>query len=241
MRRPFTKVRYQALLAVSLRPKFEDLLLPIFFFKQKTAYEIREFLRGGAFEILGIVVEDQGVADFEELHEFAPDTRIGGGFPVIQVIDVAFQKRVFRVKFHDAEGKAAGSEDVHPAVFVVFYDVENLGGAADARDALGKRKKHAEFGLFFQTVFHHFAVTRLENVQRKFRAGKKDDVQRKERNAIRPHGSQVKMIPEEVTAVPKGQGGTPPPAFCRRVCNSMKRKDLIFFRVQKIAKECART
>jgi hypothetical protein len=40
----------------------------------------------------------------------------------------------------------------------------------------------------------------------------------------------------EASAVPKGQGGTPPPAFCRRVCNSMKRKDLIFFRVQKIAK-----
>jgi hypothetical protein len=36
-------------------------------------------------------------------------------------------------------------------------------------------------------------------VQRKFRAGKKDDVQRKQRNAIRPHGSQVEMIPEEVT------------------------------------------
>src|SRR6267378_3848509 len=196
MRRPFTKVRYQALLAVRLRPKLEDLLLPFFFFKQKTAYEIREFLRRGAFEIFRIVAEDQGVAGFEELHEFAVDARIGGRFPVLQVIDVAFQKRVFRVKFHDAEGSAAGSEDVHPAILVVFYDVENLGGAADSRDTLVKREKHAEFRLFFQTVFHHFAVTRLENVQRKFRAGKKDDVQRKQRNAIRPHGSQVKMIPE---------------------------------------------
>ena len=42
------------------------------------------------------------------------------------------------------------------------------------------------------------------------------------------------------SAVPKGQGGTPPPVFCRRVRNSMKRKDLSFFRVQKSAKNCKR-
>src|SRR5258706_503046 len=196
MRRPKAKVRCKALLAVRLRPKLEDWLGPHYVYKQRGGYEIREFLRRGAFEIFRIVAEDQGVAGFEELHEFAVDARIGGRFPVLQVIDVAFQKRVFRGKFHDAGGSAAGRGEVHPATLGVFYDVENLGGAADSRDTLVKREKHAEFRLFFQTVFHHFAVTRLENVQRKFRAGKKDDVQRKQRNAIRPHGSQVKMIPE---------------------------------------------
>jgi hypothetical protein len=32
-----------------------------------------------------------------------------------------------------------------------------------------------------------------------FRAGKEDDVQGKQRNAFRPHGSQSIMIPEEGT------------------------------------------
>src|SRR6266481_3258500 len=120
----------------------------------------------------------------------ARDARIGGSFPVLEVIHVAFQKRIFREKFHHTEGGAADRKNVHAAIFVAFYDVEDFGGAADARDSLGKGKKHAELGLFFQTVLYHFAVTRLENMQRQLRAGKEDDVQRKQRNTFRPHGSQ---------------------------------------------------
>src|SRR5258706_15333387 len=121
MRRPKAKVRCKALLAVRLRPKLEDWLGPHYVYKQRGGYEIREFLRRGAFEIFRIVAEDQGVAGFEELHEFAVDARIGGRFPVLQVIDVAFQKRVFRGKVHHAEGGGGGSEDGHPASFGGFY------------------------------------------------------------------------------------------------------------------------
>src|SRR5258708_14655705 len=164
-------------------------LIFFFFFKQKTAYEIGDFFRQSAFELLRIIVKDQSVAGFEELHELALDARIGGRFPVFQVIDLAFQKRVFREKFHHAEWDAAGSDDVHAAVVVAFYDVENFGGATDSRDAFGQREKHAKLGFFLETVLHHFAVTRLENMQGKFRAGKEDDIERKQRNAFRPHGS----------------------------------------------------
>src|SRR5258708_36306973 len=118
------------------------------------------------------------------------DTRTGGSFTVLQVVHVAFQERVLREQFDHAEGGAADCENVHAAVFVAFNDVENFGGAADSRHSLGKGEKHAELGLFFQRVFHHFAVTWLENMQGKLRAGKEDDVQRKQRNAFRPHGSQ---------------------------------------------------
>src|SRR5260370_3567458 len=190
MRGPLSKVRSQTLLAVRLRPKLENLLLPQRFHRQRGGNEIREFLRKGAFELLRIIVKDQSVAGFEKIHELALDARIGGRFPVFQVIHLAFQKRVFREKFHHAKWGAAGSDDVHPAIFVAFYDVENFGGATHSCDALRKRKKHAKLGFFFQTDFHHFAVTRLENVQGKFRAGKEDDVERKQRNAFRPHGSQ---------------------------------------------------
>src|SRR5258708_3170202 len=189
MRGPLSKVRYQTFLAVRLRPKLENLLLPQWFHRQCGGNEIGDFFRQSAFELLRIIVKNQSVAGFEELHEFALDARIGGRFPVFQVIDLAFQKRVFREKFHHAEWGAAGSDDVHAAVVVAFYDVENFGGATDSRDALRKRKEHAELGFFFQTVFHHFTVTRLENMQGKFRAGKEDDIERKQRNAFRPHGS----------------------------------------------------
>jgi len=110
---------------------------------------------------------------------------------------VAFQKRVFGDDFHHTKGSAADSENVHAAIFVAFYDVDNFGGAADSRDTLRKRKKHAEFRLFFETVFHHFAVTRLENMQGKVCAGKKDDVQRKQRNFVQAAWVPGNMIPEE--------------------------------------------
>src|SRR5260370_27997371 len=192
MRGPLSKVRYQTLLAVGLRPKLENLLLPQWFHRQRGGNEIGDFFRQSAFELLRIIVKDQSVAGCEELHELALDARIGGRFPVFQVIDVAFQKRVFREKFHHAEWGAAGIDDVHAAVVVAFYDVENFGGATDSRDAFGQREKHAKLGFFFETVFHHFAVTRLENMQRKIRAGKEDDVERKQRNAVRPHGPKTK-------------------------------------------------
>ena len=136
------------------------------------------------------------MAGFEELHKFPLDARIGGCFPVLQVIHVAFKKRVFREQFDHAEGSAACSGDVHPAVFVAFYDVEDFGSTTDASNAFGKREEHAEFRFFLETVFHHLAVTRFENMQGHFSAGEKDDVQRKQRNAFRPHGSQTTMIPD---------------------------------------------
>src|SRR5260370_34850999 len=175
MRGPLSKVRYQTLLAVRLRPKLENLLLPQWFHRQRGRNEIRDFFRQSSFELLRIIVKDQSVAGFEELHELALDAGIGGRFPVFQVIDLAFQKRVFREKFHHAEWGAAGSDDVHPAVFVAFYDAENFGGATDSRDAFGQREKHAKLGFFFETVFDHLTVTRLENVPGKFAPGKEDD------------------------------------------------------------------
>src|SRR5205807_4551328 len=115
----------------------EDLLLPQWVHRQRGGNDIREVLGRGARESFGIVLEDQRVAGFKELHEFALDARIGGGFPVLQVIHVPFKKRVFREKFHHAKRGAAGREDIHTAVFVAFYHVENFGGAAYARDAFG--------------------------------------------------------------------------------------------------------
>jgi hypothetical protein len=103
---------------------------------------------------------------------------------------MAFEERVLLEEFDNAEGGAAGREDVHAAVLITFGNVQNFGGAPDPGETFGKRKEHAELGFFFKTVFHHFAVTGLEYVQGKLHARKKDDVQRKQRNAFRPHGSQ---------------------------------------------------
>src|SRR5207247_5107110 len=136
----------------------------LYLYKDKTEYEIRESLGSGALEIFRIVVEDQGVTGFEQLHEFPLDARIGGSFPVLQVIHVAFQERVFREKFHHAKRGAAGCEDIHGAVFVASDDVEDFRGTSNARNAFGKREEHAEFRSFLKTVFDHLAITRFKNM-----------------------------------------------------------------------------
>src|SRR5260370_8690943 len=120
MRDQLSKVRYQTLLAVGLRTKLENLLLPHFFYKQKTAYEIGDFFRQSAFELLRIIVKDQSVAGFEELHELALDAGIGGRFPAFPGIHLPLHTRVFREKFHHAEGGPARSEYGPPAALLTF-------------------------------------------------------------------------------------------------------------------------
>jgi hypothetical protein len=44
------------------------------------------------------------------------------------------------------------------------------------RDAVRERQKHAELRLVLESGTHHFEITRLEDVQREVRAGKKNDV-----------------------------------------------------------------
>ena len=112
-------------------------------------------------------------------------------------------------KIENAEWGAADGEDVHAAVAVALDDVEDFRGAADARQTFGHGKQHAEFGFLREAIFDHGAVTRLKNVQGKLRAGKKDDVQRKKRNAFWPHGVPDQMIPEEPGDVWQGLADIP--------------------------------
>src|SRR5467141_3273764 len=132
------------------------------------------------------------MAGFEQLDELALHAWIRGDFPVIKIIHMTFQERVFLEKLDNSKRGAADGENIHAAVLITLCNVQNFGGAADTRDSLVEGKEHAELGLFFQAAFHHGAVTRFEYVQGKLRAGKEDDVQRKQRNAFRPHGSHTK-------------------------------------------------
>src|SRR5437773_10975297 len=92
--------------------------------------------------------------------------------------------------FNDAEWSAANSENIDSAVRVAFCDLHDFSGATHARDSLVQGGDHAEFRVLFQAVFDHLAVTRLESMQGDLRSWNDDDVQRKQRNAFRPHGSQ---------------------------------------------------
>src|SRR2546427_10014600 len=190
MRRPLAEIPHQALLAVRLRAKLENLLLPQEFEGERGGNEIGKQFGRRAFEILGIIVVDQRVAGFVQLHEFALNARICGSFAVLKVIYLAFEERILRGQFEHAKGSAANGKNIHSAVAVALHHIEYFGSAADARDTVGKREKHAERRLLRETGFCHLAVRRLENVQRKVGAGENDDVQRKTRNAFRPHGSQ---------------------------------------------------
>ena len=97
---------------------------------------------------------------------------------------------ISRWTFRDHEWRAAGSENIHAAVIVTLHDSRDFRGAADARQTFGHGKQHTEFRFLREAIIGHGAVTRLKNVQGKLRAGEKDDVQRKKRNAFWPHGSQ---------------------------------------------------
>src|SRR5713101_1064326 len=197
MRRPLAEIRHQALLAVRLRAKLENLLLPQEFDGERGGNEIGKQFGRRAFEILGIIVVDQRVAGFVQFHEFALNARICGSFAVLKIICLAFEERILCGQLEHAKGSAANGKDIHPAVAVALHHIKYFGSATDARDTVGKREKHAERGFLLETGFYHLAVTRLENVQRQVGAGEKDDVQRKKRNAFRPHGSQNKSYQRE--------------------------------------------
>jgi len=148
-------------------------------------------------EIFRIVIEDERMTGFEKFDKFALDAGIGGRFAILEVIHLAFEKRVFLEKIENTKWGAADGEDVYAAVVVTLYDGTDFRGAADASQTLGQGEKHAEIRFLREAIFHHGAVTRLKNVQGKLSAGKEDDVQRKKRNAFWPHGSQTKSYQRE--------------------------------------------
>jgi len=93
------------------------------------------------------------VTGLEEFDEFALDAGISGGFAVLEVVHLAFEERVVLEKIEDAEWGAADGEDIHSAVAVAFYDGADFRGAADASQAFGHGKKHAEFGFLAKQSF----------------------------------------------------------------------------------------
>jgi hypothetical protein len=73
---------------------------------------------------------------------------------------------------------------------VAADEFEDLRGAPHVGNAVRGVKHQAKFGFVVETGLDHGAVAGLKDVQGKVRAGKKNDVEWKERNAIWPHESQ---------------------------------------------------
>src|SRR6266404_6314893 len=189
MRRPVAKVREEALLAFGFGAQLKNALFPEQIHGEFGGDDVGELLvRVGSSNVARVVAEDQRMASLIEFGEGFACLLGWSGVAIIEVVNAAFEERVYREEFDDTEGSAADREDVHAAVVVTFNDFQNFGGAAGAGNSVREGEKHAEFGLVVEAIADHFAVARLENVQRKVSAGKKNDVQRKQRNAIRPHG-----------------------------------------------------
>src|ERR1700730_1399393 len=113
--------------------------------------------------------------------------RLIANFPIFQVIHLAFEQWIISEKFHGAERNAPNGNNIHSAIGITLEHFHNLGGATDSRDAVGHGKQHSKLRTLAHTLVDHFPVTGLENMQREFSAGKKNDVKRKERDAIWPH------------------------------------------------------
>ena len=176
MRGPLAEVRHQAFLPVRFRAKLQNLLLPQQFHRQSAGNEIGKRVQGSAFEIFGIIVEDKRMARFKKFDELALESRVAGELVIFKVVHLTLKKRVSREKFHHTKGGAANGANVHASVGILRHNFGNLRGAADAGYTLGEGKKHSEFRLFLEAVFHHRAVTRLENMQGEQGAGEKNDV-----------------------------------------------------------------
>src|SRR5258708_25806399 len=192
MRRPLPEVRHKALLAVCFGAQLQDLLFPEQIHGKRTSHEVRQILWGAVFYIFWIVAEDQRMAAFVELNEFASHTRIRRHLRVFEIIHFAFQERVLVEQLDHAKGRAAHCQNIHSSIGIPFHHLDNFRCASHVHDALREREQHAELRLIIETSPRHLTVAWFENVQRKVRAGEKNDVEGKERNPFRPHRSQTK-------------------------------------------------
>src|SRR5579863_4508129 len=171
MRRPLSKVRNQAFLAVGLGAQLQDLLLPEQFERKLSCDHIRKLFGNSTVQISRIVVKDQRVAGFVEADQLALDLGAHRPFAVFEIIDLAFEQGILLKKFDNAKWSSSYGQDVHATVSVAPKEFKDFGGAADMRNSTRSVEHHAEFGFFIQAGFHHFPVTRLEDVQGKVCAG----------------------------------------------------------------------
>jgi hypothetical protein len=166
MRGPLAKVRDEAFLAIRFSTKLKNLLLPEEVHGKSRRDKIGEAIIGRRIKILGVVVENEGVANLEKLDELAMNLGIGARFAVVKVIHGAFEKGILLIEFDDTERSAANGEDVHASVLVALGEFQDFRRATDVGDTFRKGEEHAELGLVLQAGVDHGTVTRLENVQR---------------------------------------------------------------------------
>src|ERR1700730_9855459 len=176
MRRPFAKVRYQALLAVRFRSQFQHLLLPHQIHRQGARHDVGKLFRHVTLDVPGIVAINDCVAHLIQLYQFTPDTRFGRPVAIVEVIDMSFEEGVLAKRFrveqlHDAKWRASYRQDVHSSVFVALNDLNYLRCAAHADDAFWKRQEHAEFTPVVEAPADHLAIPWLEDMQGKVGAG----------------------------------------------------------------------
>src|SRR5579883_19787 len=179
MRRPVPEVPEQAFLPFALGTQFENLLFPKQVEGKGRGDGIREFADRGFAEVARQIVEKQRVARFVDFDQLAAERRIDGQVAVLEIIDAAFEQRVFGEEIDDSEGMAANGDDVHAAVGIAPDDLENFSGATDAGEAVVDGQEHAEGRARVEAFADHAAIARLKNVQGKLFAGEENDVQRK--------------------------------------------------------------
>src|SRR5271165_5211040 len=192
MRRPVPKIPEQSLLALRFGPKLQDLLFPHEIEGQGCRHGISELLGCNLIKAAREFGEKDRVTSLVRLDEPLPGGSFQREIMVFQVIDLPLEQWVVRKYLEDAERLSPHGQDVHAPILVTFYDVHDFRGAAHAHHALRERQQHPEWRLLLQTVAHHSAVARFEDVQGKLFAGEEYDVEWKKRNSFRPHEYHAK-------------------------------------------------
>ena len=141
-------------------------------------------------QILWVVTEDQGMASFVKFDQLGLG-RLIENFTVFQIVNLAFEQWIIGEKFDGAERNAPNGDNIHSAIRIACEHFHNFSGTTDARDAIRHGKQHAKLRPLAHAFIDHFPVTWLENMQRQFSAGEKDDVKREKRDAIWPHKHHI--------------------------------------------------
>src|SRR5260370_21160962 len=85
------------------------------------------------------------------------------------------------------KGLLANCKDVAPAIVVFLKGLEDQGGTPGLRDVSGMHEHNPERRSSFDALTRHYAVARLEDVQRDRLSGEENETQLEKRNTSGTH------------------------------------------------------
>ncbi len=133
-----------------------------------------------------LVVKD-AVTLLIEFFELLGDAGIDPCKILFEVFDVGFEIGLVVVGADQMKNLLPNRKDVGTAIVVFLEGLDDQGGTPGLRDVSGMDKNYAERGSSFDALPCHYAVARLEDVQRDRLSGEENETQREKWNTRGTH------------------------------------------------------